>query len=49
MRRVLLFLGLIGLGVVVGFGLRLVLPRRGEPVVYALPMPGEVSGERRNA
>jgi len=49
MRGVLWFLGLVGLGVLVGFGLRLVLPRRDEPVVYALPVPAEVSEARRIA
>lgn len=32
MRRILVLLGLIGLGVLVGFGIRLLLPRsRGRP------------------
>jgi hypothetical protein len=49
MRRVLWLMGLIGLGVLVGFLARLVLPRRDEPVVYSPPLPDDLSGERRTA
>ena len=49
MRRVLWLLGLIGLGVLVGFLVRLVVPRHDEPEVYSPPLPDDLSGARRTA
>lgn len=49
MRRVLGFLGLIGLGVLLGFLARLILPRHDEPLVYYPPVTDDVSAARRTA
>jgi hypothetical protein len=53
MRRGLWLLGLIGLGVLVGFLIRLLLPRPEEVPVYAAPVADrlafdEFSAERRS-
>jgi hypothetical protein len=54
MRRGLWLLGLIGLGVLVGFLVRLLLPRVEQVPVYEAPVADpvsfdEVSAERRSA
>ena len=49
MRLVLWLLGLIGLGVLMGFVARLVLPRHDEPVVYSAPFSDGVSEASRSA
>ena len=49
MRRLLGLAALIGLGVLVGFVVRLIWPRNGaiDDAVYPGPQPSDVSAERR--
>jgi hypothetical protein len=49
MRRVLGVVGLIGLGVLLGFVVRLIWPREDVPPVYVPPVTDQVSAERTAA
>ena len=49
MRRALGLLGLIGLGVLLGFLVRLILPREDVAPVYLPPATDPVTGERTGA